>query len=45
MSLYPFFGEFEKIITEIYNYSQNQTMEIKDMSEVFSKDKRKKQKM
>ena len=42
MSLYPFFGEFEKIITEIYNYSQNQTMEIKDMSEVFSKDKRKK---
>ena len=23
MSLYPFFGEFEKIITEIYSYSQN----------------------
>ena len=23
MSLYPFFGEFEKIITEIYNYSLN----------------------
>ena len=23
MSLYPFFGEFEKIITQIYSYSQN----------------------
>ena len=23
MSLFPFFGEFEKIITEIYSYSQN----------------------
>ena len=23
MSLYPFFGEFEKIMTEIYSYSQN----------------------
>ena len=23
MSLYPFFGEFEKIISEIYSYSQN----------------------
>ena len=23
MSLYPFFGEFEKILTEIYSYSQN----------------------
>ena len=34
MSLYPFFGEFEKIITEIYNYSMNQIMKEKDLSRI-----------
>ena len=32
MSLYPFFGEMEKIITEIYNYSLNQIIELKPES-------------
>jgi len=32
MSLYPFFGEFEKIITEIYNYSQNIEMKTKEIN-------------
>ena len=30
MSLYPFFGEFEKIITEIYSYSQNLVFKLID---------------
>ena len=30
MSLYPFFGEFEKIITEIYSYSQNLVFKLCD---------------
>ena len=30
MSLYPFFGEMEKIITEIYNYSLNQIIQLKN---------------
>ena len=32
MSLYPFFGEFEKIITEIYSYSQNLVFKAIDLS-------------
>ena len=32
MSLYPFFGEFEKIITEIYNYSLNIVMKTKEIN-------------
>ena len=28
MSLYPYFGEFEKILTEIYNYSLGISFEI-----------------
>ena len=30
MSLYPFFGEFEKIITEIYSYSRNLVYKLID---------------
>ena len=30
MSLYPFFGEFERILSEIYNYSQGVSYEEKD---------------
>ena len=30
MSLYPYFSEFEKIISEIYNYSQNKKIELDD---------------
>ena len=42
MSLYPFFGEFEKIITEIYNYSLNQVIQLIDNSENSSKSSKKK---
>ena len=31
MSLYPFFGEFEKILTEIYSYSQNMMFQRLDL--------------
>ena len=31
MSLYPFFGEFEKILTEIYSYSQNMMFQKIDL--------------
>ena len=46
MSLYPFFGEFEKILTEIYNYSQkniNKQIVIKESINnlVIEKEKRK----
>ena len=45
MSLYPFFGEYEKIITQIYNYSQNlieHTVEISgDSSTKSSKNSKK----
>ena len=34
MSLYPFFGEFEKIITEIYSYSQNLVFKPIDSKEI-----------
>jgi hypothetical protein len=37
MSLYPYFGEFEKIITEIYNYSLNLVFQPLDKIEQFSK--------
>ena len=37
MSLYPFFGEFEKIITEIYNYSQNIVMKTKEINNIAKK--------
>ena len=40
MSLYPFFGEFEKIITEIYNYSLNQIFQTIDISDNSSKSKK-----
>ena len=40
MSLYPFFGEFEKIITEIYNYSLNQITQIIDITDNSSKSKK-----
>ena len=33
MSLYPFFGEFERILSEIYNYSQGITYEEKDKNQ------------
>ena len=33
MSLYPFFGEFEKIITEIYSYSKNLVFKQLDLTE------------
>ena len=42
MSLYPFFGEFERIITEIYNYSQNKVISIKEINESISSKIRKK---
>ena len=41
MSLYPFFGELEKIITEIYNYSLNQITKKVDDSNGSSKSKKK----
>ena len=34
MSLYPFFGEFEKIITEMYSYSQNLVFKLCDPNTV-----------
>ena len=34
MSLYPFFGEFEKIITQIYSYSQNLVFKEINLSEL-----------
>jgi hypothetical protein len=37
MSLYPFFGEFEKIITEIYNYSLNIIMKTKEINNIAKK--------
>ena len=40
MSLYPFFGEFEKIITEIYSYSQNLVFKQIDSKESFSDSRR-----
>ena len=30
MSLYPYFGEFERILNEIYNYSLGISFEIND---------------
>ena len=42
MSLYPFFGEFERIITEIYNYSQNKIISIKESNESNSSKNKKK---
>ena len=33
MSLYPFFGEFERILSEIYNYSQGITYEEQDKTQ------------
>ena len=36
MSLYPFFGEFEKIITEIYNYSLNLVLKPFDINNLSS---------
>ena len=40
MSLYPFFGEYEKIITQIYNYSQNLIEHTVDISDNSSKNTR-----
>ena len=37
MSLYPYFGEFEKIITEIYNYSLNLVFQPIDHNNRLSK--------
>ena len=37
MSLYPYFGEFEKIITEIYNYSQNLVFQPIEQADQLSK--------
>ena len=36
MSLYPFFGEFEKIINEIYNYSLNLVLKPFDINNLSS---------
>ena len=45
MSLHPFFGEFEKILTEIYNYSINLVNEVdNNEDEDEKKDDKKKQK-
>ena len=44
MSLYPFFGELEKIITEIYNYSMNQIIQLVDIIDNSSKNKKKQMK-
>ena len=44
MSLYPFFGEMEKIITEIYNYSMNQIIQNVDIIDNSSKGKKKQMK-
>ena len=40
MSLYPFFGEFEKIITEIYSYSQNLVFKPIDPRETIKESRR-----
>ena len=37
MSLYPYFGEFEKIVTEIYNYSLNLVFQPIDQNNPLSK--------
>jgi hypothetical protein len=44
MSLHPFFGEFEKILIEIYNYSINLVNEVDKEDEDEKKDDKKKQK-
>ena len=44
MSLYPFFGELEKIITEIYNYCMNQIIQLVDIIDNSSKNKKKQMK-
>ncbi len=41
MSLYPFFGEFEKILTEIYSYSQNMMFQKLDLPLSKIEDRRK----
>ena len=40
MSLTPYFGEYEKIITQIYNYSQNLIEHTVDISDNSSKNTR-----